>query len=188
MFRILTVIMVGLLVVISTNANALDIKVHPEDPTKILLVGTVETGDVEKFTAHLETNTVTLVAFYSGGGMVSVGVELAELIAANNLDTIILKEMKCYSICSLMWAAGNKRTVEPGGELGVHQVYADPKYIANTSSVEYSTNNMRTIAYMIFSIEKMDRAIDNMFWVHLLNTPWDEMYVFTEEEITYLER
>jgi ATP-dependent protease ClpP protease subunit len=64
---------------------------------------------------HAEVKAVSLE---SQGGIVFAGRTIGKLIEEKQLDTQV--ETYCYSVCTLVFAAGQKRIVQEGAKIGFH--------------------------------------------------------------------
>jgi len=152
----------------------------------IVYSGEVVEGDVDKLDSVLKKTGPTLVFLNSGGGSVQAGLDMMELIYNSGSNTMVVEGDKCLSICASMWLGGHQRLSE--GSLGVHQPFLMPEYAVSLTQYEYANEVMKTLAYMIYRVENLGITVDPMFWMALASTFAGEMYVFTEEDLTYLEQ
>jgi hypothetical protein len=91
----------------------------------------IDIGDLERVRAAMvEARTgdklVVALQLDSYGGDGNSGLELAEWVAANNINVLLAG--RCWSACSFAALAALGRgnlLLRPGAELGVHQVYDD---------------------------------------------------------------
>ena len=68
-----------------------------------------------------ENPEITTVQLNSGGGLQADAYEISDLIIDFDLDTHV--NGICHSSCTILFLAGNKRTVERGSTLGFHQLH-----------------------------------------------------------------
>ena len=171
------------------TAEAGEIVEHPTNPTIVAFVGEVVETDPQMLRDYLvEHQEVTKLALFSGGGSVTAGLEMMEIIHLRGLKTIVPDTWKCYSICSFMWLGGSERVVEGTGELGVHQPFA-PHEIAVEMGVEaYKTMTMQTVAYMMWMVGSLELDVDPYWWMIMLGTAGDDMYILTVEEVALFAR
>lgn len=176
------------LLVFAPTTEAGEIKLHNTDPTKFAFVGSVEEGDTERLREFLTANPqYTHMALFSGGGLVVEGIGMMELIAEHNIHTIITDGGVCYSICSFMWLGGETRIVEGEGKLGVHLPFMPHEVAAELGAEGYAEEIAKTIAWKMWKVETLGIEVDQGFWIMLMVTPSEEMYVFTREELGSLE-
>ena len=173
----------------ASMVDAGEIREHSTDPTVIAFVNSVEEGDAQMLRDYLvDHQEVTTLLLYSGGGSVSEGLEMMEIISLRGLNTHIRKDWKCYSICSFMWLAGKHRTVDEGGEIGVHQPYSMPEIVVEMSPKEYKITSMKTVAYMMWRVRLDVGDVDPYWWMAMLSEDGDNMYIFSQEELEYFVR
>lgn len=121
-----------------------------------------------------ENPQVRTILLNSGGGLVSAGLEIAQLIANRHLDTWIPESAMCASACSVVYFSGASRLAE--GQLGVHQIAMN---IENNLEVQYTASDM---------IEAFNRygTHPNVF-AAMFRTPPEKMYFFTKDEKVVFE-
>ena len=68
-----------------------------------------------------ENPQITNVQLNSAGGLQADAYEISDLIIDFDLDTHV--NGVCHSSCTIIFLAGNKRTVERGSTLGFHQLH-----------------------------------------------------------------
>ena len=68
-----------------------------------------------------ENPQITTVQLNSAGGLQADAYEISDLIIDFDLDTHV--NGICHSSCTILFLAGNKRTVERGSTLGFHQLH-----------------------------------------------------------------
>ena len=188
--KYLAIGLVGIVtLLVSCTSDAGEIMEHPTNPTVIAFVGPVEETDPQMLRDYLvEHQEVTKLALYSGGGQVSAGLEMMEIIHLRGLNTVIPDTWKCYSICSFMWLGGAERTVEGSGELGVHQPFAPHEVALEMGPEAYKTMTMKTVAYMMWMVGSLGLDVDPYWWMVMMGTAGDDMYILTEEEVALFTR
>jgi hypothetical protein len=114
-------------VVFSTPCHAADITITPDGATiipgyssfaRVDIIGSIEPGDERKFLALplVPHGTVYLA---SPGGTLDAAIAIGEHIHLNRYTTTAMG--KCASACALIWLAGSRKTIVPGGDVGFHQ-------------------------------------------------------------------
>lgn len=117
---------------------------------------------------------VQFLALSSPGGSVIEGLRIAKLVEERGITTLVTDGHICFSACSYIFLAGNARYVR-GGQLGVHQF--------NGSTEESLTQEMVAEIYdTLLGFGISSQVLSKMF-----RTPSDQMYVFTDEELTTFE-
>lgn len=76
-----------------------------------LLMSDYDRPEDEKI-RHIELN--------SYGGLVSAGIEIAEIVRARGITTNIRENARCASICTLVYQAGVRRTAHPSATIMIH--------------------------------------------------------------------
>jgi hypothetical protein len=86
--------------------------------------GDIEHGDAERFKAYLssltDTGNIIGIRLNSEGGYIMEAVDLADLVAATHLATIVSNNAVCASACFYLFSAGNPRSVSTSARIGVH--------------------------------------------------------------------
>ena len=85
----------------------------------LFFIGEIEEGDKYGLRKALRENKIEKIVLISPGGSVYEGLEMANIIFDNEIDTYVPKGQVCASACSFMFFAGNKKIAH--GQLGVHQ-------------------------------------------------------------------
>ena len=84
--------------------------------------------DVDELEALLKSEkSITEIELNSAGGDIEAAFYMADLIIDFELDTNV--NGTCESACTLVFLAGEKRSVERGSWVGFHQSYWDAPYI-----------------------------------------------------------
>ena len=146
-----------------------------DDERVLVIDGGLGENTAFNFKRKLNENPqVRTILLHSGGGLVSAGLEIAQLIANRDLDTWVPENALCASACSVVFFAGTSRIAE--GQLGVHQIAMN---IENNQEVQYTASDM---------IEAFNRygTHPNVF-AAMFRTPPEKMYYFSDFEKTKFE-
>ena len=91
--------------------------VHDKD--RLVLTGPIRWGDSVVFFAAVNSDrNIRTVVLDSDGGLVDEAIEIGRIIRERHLDTAVPPSSSCVSACVLVWAAGQRRTVD--GQLATH--------------------------------------------------------------------
>ena len=138
-----------------------------EDERVLVIEGGMGENTAYNFKRTLNENPqVQTILLNSGGGIVSIGLDIAQLIANRGLDTWVPEDSMCASACSVVYFAGANRLAE--GQLGVHQI---------AMNIESNTEVQSTASDMIEAFNRYGTH-PNVFSA-MLRTPPEKMYFFT---------
>jgi hypothetical protein len=98
----------------------------PEKPAVVLVQGTFETGDGERFFAKIAPLTTAVVRLQSHGGSLITGIQIGEMIRMKDFHTLVPAGGRCASACALAWLGGTHRFMGPDARIGLHAA-SDPK-------------------------------------------------------------
>lgn len=110
----------------SSLSNAAEITHHSTDNGNeyIVIQGEISEGDAKNFYTLLRQNRhVETVVLNSNGGLVSEGMILSAIVREEKLDTIILNNNVCFSICAPIFFSGAKKYIQKDAMLGVHPAH-----------------------------------------------------------------
>jgi len=139
--------------------------------TVIVLNGELDAGSALNFRRALdEMPNAQVLALNSPGGIVQMGLLIADDVHERGLDTYVPEKAGCYSACSIIFFAGAGRLAE--GELGVHQL---------TSASGDLTSAQLTISDIIEVLNRFDTPAEVL--TAMFRTPNSEMHVFSADEI-----
>lgn len=141
-----------------------------DDERVLVIDGGLGENTAFNFKRQLNQNPqVRTILLNSGGGLVTVGLEIAQLINNRRLDTWVPDTAMCASACSVIFFSGINRIAE--GQLGVHQIAMN---IENNQEVQYTASDM---------IEAFNRygTHPNVF-AAMFRTPPEKMYFFSDFE------
>ena len=154
----------------------------PSLPNVIHFVGGVDEGldaAIRKaLIAHPEVDTISL---FSGGGSVTAGLEAAILIHEKGLTTYVPELGTCQSACGFLFFAGKERIL--GGTLGAHQVSVDIDVKVPVDLAYQEVQN--STGYIMFYMK--DWKVPQGYYIAMLLTVADDMYIFTDVESRLLE-
>ena len=92
----------------------------------IQISGQITAGDADAFISEVRQadtagNAIESVQLNSTGGKLLEGVKLAGAIRERKISTSVGQEAVCASACFLVFAAGDRKFVDPGAQIGVHK-------------------------------------------------------------------
>ncbi len=146
-------------------------RIDDGQPNVIRLDGYIGGGDALNFRRALTAAPdAELVVLNSDGGLVAMGLLIADDIHSRNLSTLIPTGSSCYSACSLIFLAGAERQAD--GELGVHQISSGS---GDLVSAQLSISDILDV------LNHFDTPIEVL--TIMFRTPPEDMYVFTAAEI-----
>lgn len=155
------------------------------------LTGTFDLGSAERFASEIAARGeyVQTVVLDSPGGSVVDALAIGSLIHENGLATKVAAGSLCASSCPIVFASGKTRTASPDAAIGVHQIYAaalsgDPQTalrVAGTAMADAQSTTADIMAHLTMT------GVDPALWLHALQTPPDQLYYFTPEEMTRLK-
>jgi len=98
----------------------------PEKPAVVVVQGTLNPGDGERFFTKVAALTTAVVRFQSNGGSVITGIQIGETIRLKDFHTLVPAGARCASACALAWLGGTRRFMGPGARIGLHAA-SDPR-------------------------------------------------------------
>ena len=178
----------------SVDGERLYFNMESESAEYELLPG-LQSADAAVFGAYiLDFPEIKTLVISGLGGSAQAAYNIIELIERNQLD--VIAQGRCISACSTIFLAGGNRYLARGGVLGFHAPYLLPEgerayfernrerrgwndvfdYVPSVYSFGVSAA-VRHITY--FS----QRGVDIEFIIKSLNTPPDEIYEPTREQL-----
>ncbi|CAB3903798.1 MULTISPECIES: hypothetical protein [Achromobacter] len=144
----------------------------PSQPNLLVYVGAVGANDMLNLKKALREHPTisTLILQNNGGGLVHIGLVVAEEVYERGLNTYIPKDSYCASACSFVFFAGRQRLAE--GRLGVHQISA-PEMTGEQAQFGVSD--------IVATLPKYGVSADVLGI--MFSTPSKEMYFFSPQEI-----
>jgi hypothetical protein len=120
-----------------------------------------------------EHKNVTTISLESPGGIVFAGRTIGKIIEEHQLDTHV--QNYCYSVCTLVFAAGKNRIIERNAEIGFHGYSFDmPGRFPTVSPVEEQEKDRKYLA---------SRGIDDGFLKRAFGTDAKTLWKPTRAEL-----
>jgi hypothetical protein len=159
----------------ATTAAAFGVWSLPaESPEVIALNGEIGSTLVADFDKAVEARPdAKVLVLNSPGGYVDDALVVAHKVKERGMSTLVAQGMGCYSACSYIYFAGVNREVD--GELGVHQISAEVADLVLAQT---------TLADVLSALNEFQ--VTQSIITVMLQTPPEEMYVFTNDEIAKL--
>ena len=152
-------------------------------PTALFFFEEIAKNDSFEFRKALRNHDIDTVVLWSNGGSVFEGLQMAGIIYDKKLTTFVPKHGECYSACSFMFFGGNTKV--SNGLLGVHQFSSDEQASKKSEQVgktqEISQFTVSEIVGFLNEFETPPWVFEKMF-------QQQEMYVFSREELSKLEK
>jgi hypothetical protein len=134
-------------------------------PTQLELNGQVGRGSYIALKEALEDYPeVKEIQLNSGGGLVVEGFAMTELIYKSSMNTVVTD--RCYSVCAIMYLAGQSRLVGAEGQVGFHRSSS----IFGGLSTGWSDVDHFMADWM------RERGVKEAFVLSALDTPPDEIF------------
>lgn len=147
--------------------------------------GTITPDTAEAFREFLDAPSstgITEIVLHSPGGSVEDAIEMAAEIRARGLATRILPDGYCASSCPLVFAAGTERIAAETAWVGVHQVFATANALGSLADGMEQAQRVSAEAQS----RLVEFGVDPRVWIHAMQTPKDQLYLFTPEELIEL--
>ncbi len=154
----------------------------------LALTGTVDVGAAQRFSDELMVRGeyVRTIALDSPGGSVSDALAIGALIREKGFSTSVAPGALCASSCPLIFAGGTERFASRDSAVGVHQIYAAQASLPLSTTIRDSSLAMadaqRTTALISRHLAAM--GVDAALWLHALETPPEDLYFLSPEEMT----
>jgi hypothetical protein len=159
----------------ATTANAFGVWSLPDESPEVIAlngeIGSTLVADFDKAVGARPDAKVLLLN--SPGGYVDDALVVARKVRERGMSTLVASGMGCYSACSYIFFAGANREVN--GELGVHQISAEVADLVLAQT---------TLADVLSALH--DFEVTQSIITVMLQTPPEEMYIFTGDEISKL--
>jgi hypothetical protein len=151
------------------------------------LTGTIDPGSAERFRAEIEARGeyVTTVLLDSPGGSVDDALAIGRLILEEELSTEVANGKLCASSCPVIFASGVDRIAGREAAIGVHQIYAAALSASPVDALSVAGVAMADAQAVTAEITRhlSDAGVDPALWLHALETPPDQLYYFSPEEM-----
>jgi hypothetical protein len=140
------------------------------DPSILCLCGDIDVSSSINFKRFIiDYGSPDLLFLNSTGGLVEMALAIALDVNTYEVVTAITEDDICYSSCAYIFFGGKDKILE--GELGVHQI---------SSSIDDNSITQFKLATVIEVLNRFNTP--SFALVRMLNTPPDQIYVFTSEE------
>lgn len=145
------------------------------------MTGFIDVGTADLFNEEVDgiKEYVKSVELNSPGGSVFDALAISEKIRDFGWTTKVSKGHLCASSCPLIFAGGEKRIAEEGAAIGVHQFFSFGEDTRSTNEAISGTQS--TTARITRHLETME--VDPQLWVHALETPPQQLYYFSQQEL-----
>jgi len=152
---------------------------------RLLVEGGSDPGAAERFASEIEKrgSYVTTVVLNSPGGSVSDALSIARMIREKGYDTAVEEGGYCASSCPLLLAGGTERSVAEDASVGVHRIYAASQLAI---SAEVGMDDAQRISAECQRF-LLDMGVDPQVWIHAMETPKEELFYFTADEMVDLK-
>jgi len=152
------------------------------------LTGSIDPGSFERVEAEITARGeyVKQVSLNSPGGSVNDAVKIGALMVVGEYTTVVAPGALCASSCPLILAGGRARLASRQSAIGVHQIYAMasaadlPSGLAGVGTA--MSEAQRTTAIITRYLNST--TADPTFWLHALETPPDQLYYLSAEELS----
>ncbi len=145
-------------------------------------IGRIEVGTASELVQFIkgQEGEIKTLHLHSPGGVVEEAVKMSAMLREEKIDTIVPENGYCASSCPIVFAGGKKRTAAKRAWIGVHQVFA---VTASPGGLhEGMARGQRVSARVQEHLAKM--GVDPKVWVKAMQTPADQLYVFTPKELS----
>ena len=145
------------------------------------LQGTIDPGVAERLAAELDARGeyVTLVELESPGGSVGDALAMSAMLRDRELAVRVPSGAICASSCPIVLAGGAVREVARDANVGVHQIFTQGGPVIGADRAMASAQE--TTARIARHLDAM--GIEPALWFHALETPKDELYYLTPDEM-----
>lgn len=148
-------------------------------------IGRIEPGTGAAFSKFMETQGGEIKTLYlhSPGGSVEDALFMSNYLRQQGVDTVVPKNGYCASSCPIVFSGGKNRTAGKTAWIGVHQVFA------LTSTPGKLSDGMARGQSVSARIQDhlAEMGVDLRVWVKAMQTPPDQLYIFTPEELKELK-
>ena len=170
---------------------------YPAGDGVVSAVGRIEIGTAKAFRRFLAGEgagasaqadeaaplKVKRLVLHSPGGSVEDALAMAADIRTQGISTEVPADGYCASACPLVLSGGVTRAAGEAAWIGLHQVYAvDTPGLPSVKDFDRSLSDIQgTIARCQQLLVTM--GIDPAIWIKAMETPPEDLYVLTEEEL-----
>jgi hypothetical protein len=149
----------------------------PSTPDTLYFFGGIEqgfAGALDK--ALVKYPDVKYLSLYSGGGLVHEALLAVRILQNKDIITYVPKGGTCQSACGYIFLAGSERVLD--GTLGAHSISVEVED-EMPLNVAY-THVQEAVGYIMAVLYEFD--VPPGYYIRMLLTPSDSMYIFTESE------
>lgn len=171
---------------ITPEMSERDAMVFKDDGEGALLAfGTITPGTSKVFESALlaREEEIKELILHSPGGSVNDALEMGRLVRENEFNTKVVANGYCASSCPLVFAAGVERAAHETSWIGVHQVYTPS---STFGSIQQGMDQAQRISALCQQA-LVDFGVDPALWIKAMETPKDQLYVLTPEELEELK-
>lgn len=146
----------------------------------ILAAGRIVPGTAQDLIAFdiAADREALMVVLDSPGGSVTEAMQLGAYIRSRGLDTMVVGDGLCASACPLAFAGGVARVAHATSWIGVHRAFITE---AGGDGQQGLRQGQQLAAACMRHLEQL--GVDPRAWIHALATPWDDIYLFTPEQM-----
>lgn len=144
-------------------------------------IGRIEPGTGSEFTDFIEGQNGEVKSLYlhSPGGSVQDALAMSKLLRNSEIDTVVPDDAYCASSCPILFSGGTNRTVGRNAWVGVHQIFAPGNAPGNLADGMSQGQAVTALVQQHLS----DMGVDSKAWLHAMQTPSDQLYIFTPKEL-----
>ena len=148
---------------------------------ELRLTGAIFPGTGERFSAEIERigEYVKTVVLNSPGGSVYDAIDMSLLIREKGYGTRVEKGSLCASSCPILLAGGKERIADREAAIGIHQV--SPVQVDPARPIDGARESQSVTAAISRHLSEM--GVDPALWLHALETPADQLYYLSPEEL-----
>ncbi len=152
---------------------------------RLIATGTITPGTAETFVAEIAKrgSYVKTIVLHSPGGSVQDALKMGRLIREKKFNTEVEGGRYCASSCPLVFAGGVERRAGDKAAIGVHQVFA---VAGAEASLATGMESAQRVSAQCQSYLR-DMGVDLGVWVHAMETPKEELFYFTPDELLALK-
>ncbi len=144
-------------------------------------VGRIEPGTSAVFSNFLavQRGEIKRLYLHSPGGSVRDALEMSRALRKAKIEVVVVRNAYCASSCPIVLTGGIERRVSRKAWVGVHQIFAATGVSGGLA--QGMSQGQRITAQVQGHFDKM--GIDVRAWVHALETPPQQLYIFTPKQL-----
>ena len=146
----------------------------------LLAIGKIVPGTAQDLIAFdiAQERQAQVLVLDSPGGSVTEAMQIGAYIRSRGLDTMVVENGLCASACPLAFAGGVARIAHGSSWIGVHRAFILGREGDTQSGLR---QGQQLAAACMRHLEQL--GVDPRAWIHALATPWDDIYLFTAEQL-----